>query len=102
MAKKAIRSSEDLSTQKPAPRSTAPQASPVPIESLQLNATLLEAQKQDFTSERQALDFFISNIIQLSGRDPSEQAQMREFLELLLETDTTLREELLSGVTIAK
>jgi len=77
-------------------------APPVSIEDLNLNATILAAQKQVFKSEQEALDFFYARLLQAAGGSAAEQAQMMEFLELLIETDPLLKEELLSGVTIRK
>lgn len=74
---------------------------PPGVDGLNLNAALLEAQKRVFSDEREAIEFFVAHLIG-AVQEPGEQGQMREFLELLLETDPQLKQDLLAGVTSRK
>jgi hypothetical protein len=58
--------------------------------------------KQTFASEQQALQFFTESIASKVEGDPGQQADMQQFLQLLLETDPILREELLGGLNVKK
>lgn len=105
MAKKAVKRIEAAE-----PRKRTRQAPPPPIgepvgqvvlEDLDLNAALVEARGRVFDSEQEALDFFFERLLKVEESAP-ERHQMREFLELLLETDPMLKEDLLSGVRVKK
>lgn len=105
MTKKATKERSEEQVRRSARKAPGPAlegSPPVSIEDLNLNATILAAQKQVFKSEQEALDFFYARLLQEAGGSAQEQAQMREFLELLIETDPLLKEDLLSGVRIRK
>jgi hypothetical protein len=53
-------------------------------------------------SEEEALSFLISRITDKVGEQGMGGEQMREFLTLLLDTDPTLKEEILQGITHRK
>lgn len=53
-------------------------------------------------SGEEALSLLIANIADKLGEDGGEGAQMREFLSLILDTDPTLKEEILQGVSLRK
>ena len=53
-------------------------------------------------SEEQALHVLLSRITGKLGHRGSEQAQMHEFLTLILDTDPSLKEELLREIVIRK
>lgn len=57
---------------------------------------------QVFSSEEQALEVLVSQVVSRFEDDPEEQAEMREFLNTILETDPILRSEILSGATIRR
>jgi hypothetical protein len=57
---------------------------------------------QVFSSEEQAIETLLSNVVSRFSDDPSERADMADFLEMILETDPGLREEILAGATIRK
>jgi hypothetical protein len=57
---------------------------------------------QVFSSEEQALEVLVSQVVSRFEEDPEEQVEMREFLNVILETDPELRNEILSGVTIRR
>lgn len=59
-------------------------------------------QRQCFSTEDQALEFLVGNIVEKLGEGSQERAEMADFLNLLLDTDPHLREEILAGVTIRK
>jgi len=58
--------------------------------------------KQVFSSEEQALELLVSQVVSRYEDDPQEQAEMRKFLQSVLETDPVLRSEILSGATIRR
>lgn len=64
--------------------------------------TVLEEATQVFSSEEQALSFLVDSVTSKLVDSGPEKAQMHEFLSLLLDTDPTLREEILAAVTIRK
>lgn len=88
-------------TQAPPPPEIQP-AGQAAVEDLDLNATLVEARGRTFESEQEALTFFFDRLLSQGGRSLVEQRQMREFLELLLETDPQIKEDLLSGLKVKK
>ncbi len=57
---------------------------------------------QVFSSEEQALEVLVSQVVSRYEDDPEEQAEMKEFLNTILETDPVLRSEILSGATIRR
>lgn len=57
---------------------------------------------QVFSSEEQALEVLVSQVVSRFEDDPEEQAEMREFLNTILDTDPVLRSEILSGATIRR
>jgi hypothetical protein len=58
--------------------------------------------KQRYSSEEQALEVLVDSIVSKLVDSPAEQAEMREFLDLILETDPPLREEILASTSIRK
>ena len=69
---------------------------------LTLNAVLAEAQQRVFETEEEALSFFYDKLLENSAGDEAEKLQMREFLELLVDTDPALKGDLLGGVRLRK
>jgi hypothetical protein len=57
---------------------------------------------QVFSSEEQALEVLLAQVVGRLEEDPTDQADMKAFLSDLLETDPVLREELLSEVAIRR
>jgi len=57
---------------------------------------------QVFSSEEQALEVLVAQVVSRFEDDPEEQAEMREFLNTVLDTDPVLRSEILSGATIRR
>ena len=57
---------------------------------------------QVFSSEEQALEVLVAQVVSRFEDDPEEQAEMREFLNTILDTDPVLRSEILSGATIRR
>jgi hypothetical protein len=53
-------------------------------------------------SEQEALNLLLGRITDKLGHRGSEQAQMHEFLTLILDTDPSLKEELLREIVIRK
>ena len=53
-------------------------------------------------SEEEALNVLLGRITDKLGHRGSEQAQMHEFLTLILDTDPSLKEELLREIVIRK
>jgi hypothetical protein len=58
--------------------------------------------KQVFSSEEQVLEVLVSQVVSRYEDDPGEQAEMKEFLHTILETDPDLRSQILSGATIRR
>jgi len=56
--------------------------------------------RQVFSSEEQAIDFLLGNILEKLGDDAEAKAEMADFLTMLLDTDPQLKEEVLDGVAI--
>lgn len=104
MAKKTnLKRSPDARSAKVSAPKTTPSAPVATDEALSpLVHDLLAGPVQTFSSEDQALSFFIESIADKLGEAGDERAQMSEFLNLLLESDPVLREEILSGVSIGK
>jgi|688.fasta_scaffold1346496_2 hypothetical protein len=55
-----------------------------------------------WTSEEEALGCLISSITEKLGDEGMEGSQMREFLSLILDTDPTLKAEILQGISLRK
>ena len=103
MTKKAIKMKE-AGLELAKPRRAGSQAGSTPVEALRstfADAVLTEA-SQAFSSEEQALDFLVSSITEKLGSAGGERSQMHEFLSLVLETDPSLKEEILQGISIRK
>jgi hypothetical protein len=58
--------------------------------------------KQVFSSEEQALEMLVDQVVERYEDDPEEQDEMRRFLNTVLETDPVLRSEILSGAVIRR
>lgn len=101
MTKKATK----LKAAEPTPRRSAkslmPSATQPSSQSAFAQNVITEAQGVR-SSEEEALSFLISNITEKLGNQGMEGAQMREFLSLILDTDPTLKEEILQGISIRK
>jgi len=59
-----------------------------------------EIRRQQFGSENEAFGFLVESIVGKLDDDPEQQAEMKKFLELLLETDPELRDEIKRTVSI--
>jgi hypothetical protein len=57
---------------------------------------------QVFDSEEGAINFLLESVVRRLGSDTPEGADMHDFLDMVLESDPTLRDELLAGATIRK
>ncbi len=57
---------------------------------------------QVFESEEGAINFLLESVVRRLGSDTPEGADMHDFLDMVLESDPTLRDELLAGATIRK
>lgn len=57
---------------------------------------------QTFESEDSAINFLVGSVVNRLGADTPEGADMQDFLDMVLESDPSLREELLAGVSIRK
>jgi hypothetical protein len=58
--------------------------------------------RQVFSSEEQALEMLVDQVVERYEDDPEEQDEMRRFLNTVLETDPVLRSEILSGAVIRR
>jgi hypothetical protein len=70
----------------------------VPVSSRKVEVEPVEA----CGSEEEALNVLLGRITDKLGHRGSEQAQMHEFLTLILDTDPSLKEELLREIVIRK
>ncbi len=70
----------------------------VPVSSHKVQVDPVEA----CGSEEKALNVLLGRITDKLGHRGSEQAQMHEFLTLILDTDPSLKEELLREIVIRK
>jgi hypothetical protein len=77
-------------------------AEPVAIGQSTRSALAQSFGAQVFSSEEQALEALVSQVVSRFEDDPEEQAEMREFLNDVLATDPVLRNEILSGATIRR
>lgn len=103
MTKKAIKT-KDATLVVARPSQAVRKKESAPTEALRstfVDAVLTEA-SQAFSSEQQALDFLVSSITDKLGSAEGERSQMHEFLNLILETDPSLKEEILQGIAIRK
>jgi hypothetical protein len=55
-----------------------------------------------FDSEEGAINFLLESVVGRLGADSPEGRDMHDFLDMVLESDPSLREELLAGATIRK
>jgi hypothetical protein len=81
---------------------TAERAGRVALEKIENSAVDPALAKQSFSSEKQALEFFTESIVSKLEGNSAKQAEMQQFLQVLLETDPLLKEALLDGVNIKK
>ena len=81
-----------------AQRRTPKNANTVPVSSHKVEVEPVEA----CGSEEEALNVLLGRITDKLGHRGSEQAQMHEFLTLILDTDPSLKEELLREIVIRK
>lgn len=58
--------------------------------------------QQVYGSEQEALELLVKQVVSRYEEDPEEQAEMREFLNTVLETDPALRSEILAGALIRR
>lgn len=103
MTKKAIKSKELAlgMTKRPKADPRKPSEQVDSFTSAFVDGVLTEA-SQAFSSETQALDFLVSSITDKLGAEGGERSQMLEFLNLILETDPSLKEEILDGISTRK
>jgi hypothetical protein len=72
------------------------------------NEAVLDQQQADpftgqvFDSEEGAINFLLDSVVRRLGADSPEGRDMHDFLDMVLESDPSLREELLAGATIRK
>lgn len=59
-------------------------------------------QGQTFESEDSAIKFLLGSVVSRLGVGTPEGADMQDFLDMVLQSDPSLREELLAGVRIRK
>lgn len=55
-------------------------------------------QTRQFNTEEEAINFLISSVTAKLAEDPTTQGQMKEFLELLVETDPELKQEIVHAI----
>lgn len=103
MVKRSVKvNSAKKSPAKIKPVATTERASRVEVEKVESYAADPTLVKQSFSSEQQALDFFMESIVSKLEQNSSKRAEMQQFLQVLLETDPLLKEALLDGVNIKK
>jgi hypothetical protein len=61
-----------------------------------------ETPGQVYSSEEQALEVLVDSIVGKLGDSPTEQREMAEFLNMILETDPELRSEIVASARIRK
>lgn len=89
----------ETSTPRRAQRRISPKApNGVPVSSRKPRVEPLEA----YGSEEEALNLLLGRITDKLGHRGSEQTQVHEFLTLILDTDPSLKEELLREIVIRK
>ena len=59
-------------------------------------------QGHTFESEDSAIEFLLSSVVSRLGVGTPEGADMQDFLDMVLQSDPSLREELLAGARIRK
>lgn len=102
MTKNATKLKATVSAPKRSPKSRRVQPS-APVNSQpQFAQGVIDETQGARSSEEEALNFLISNITDKLGEQGLEGAQMREFLSLILDTDPTLKEEILQGISVRK
>lgn len=102
MTKKATNLKVTVSAPKRSPKSrTVEPSAPVKSQSQFAQGVIDDAQAAR-GSEEEALSFLISNITEKLGEQGMARAQMAEFLSLILDTDPTLKEEILQGISPRK
>lgn len=102
MTKNATKLKATVSAPKRSPKSrSVPPSTPLNAQP-QFAQGVVEETQAAYSSEEKALDFLISNITDKLGGQGLEGAQMREFLSLILDTDPTLKEEILKGISVRK
>lgn len=57
---------------------------------------------QVYSSEEQAIEVLLDNVVGRIADDSQDQREMREFLSVILDTDPTLKQEILQSTTIRK
>ena len=58
--------------------------------------------RQVYSSEAQALEVLVGSIVSKVSGTPEGEREMAEFLHTILDTDPTLRQEILAGISIRK
>lgn len=103
MTKKAIKSKE-LTVSRSKLTKVETRSNPQSVEAFRSTFAdaVLNETSQTFSAEDQALEFLVSSITSKLGAEGGEGAQMREFLNLILETDPSLKEDILDGISKRK
>ena len=57
---------------------------------------------QVYSSEEQAIEVLLENVVGRMADESQDQREMREFLSVILDTDPTLKQEILQATTIRK
>ena len=102
MTKKALKVAEEKVANRAlenAPSRDAARAKPKSLAIIQVDE---EDARQEFSSEDQAIDFLLGNVVDKLSESPEDRAEMADFLGMLLDTDPALKEEILSNVSIRK
>ncbi len=102
MTKKALKVAEEKVATRSlenAPSRGATRAKPKSLAIIQVDE---EDARQEFSSEDQAIDFLLGNVVDKLSENPEDRAEMADFLGMLLDTDPELKEEILANVSIRK
>jgi hypothetical protein len=61
-----------------------------------------EVGRQVYSSDAQALEVLVRSIVGKVSDSPEGEREMAEFLHTVLDTDPTLRQEILAGISVRK
>ena len=102
MTKKATKLKAIQSTPRRSTKCSMPSVPAQPKSQPQFAQNVIDEAQGVSVSGEDALGLLISNITDKLGDQGVEGAQMREFLSLILDTDPTLKEEILQGISLRK
>jgi hypothetical protein len=102
MTKKATKLKATVSNPRPATKGRSPSAPMHTNPPPEFAQGVVSKAQGVWTSEEEALGCLISSITEKLGDEGMEGAQMREFLSLILDTDPTLKAEILQGISLRK